>query len=82
MAKLELHGSSSSRQAEIALCGYKRQGFAADSHNPDHIAAYVALRQVSQRISPAMFMDYLRKQVKEMHTGVKVFTHYWGGAEE
>ena len=63
--------------AETALAGYKRAGFDADPHNPDHIAAYVAMRQFSLRVSPQAFMNSLKNQVKQVTSGAKVKRQYW-----
>ena len=58
--------------AETALSGYKRKGLAADPKHPEHIRAYLTMRQFSQRITGQAFMEYLRNQVKDIATGAKV----------
>ena len=45
-----------------ALVRYMRQGFAADPTDPEHIAAYVTMRQFSHRVTGQSFMDYLQSQ--------------------
>ena len=56
-----------------------RQGFAADPTDPEHIAAYVAMRQVSHRVTGQSFMDYLQSQVgSEVRAVLKSsFTQFW-----
>ena len=58
--------------AEVALMGYRRQGFAVDPRNPEHLQAYTVMRQLHQRISPQAFMDHLKGQVKEISSGAKI----------
>ena len=62
--------------AEIALSTYKRQGFAVDPKDPDHIAAYCTMRQVSTRISPQSFMHQLKSQFKDIGAGTKFCMHF------
>ena len=63
--------------AEVALSGYKRQGYGADPKDPDHIAAYVTMRQVCARITPAAFIQHLQSQVKDIGAGATFCTHFW-----
>ena len=63
--------------AEVALCGYKRQGNGADPRNPEHVAAYVAMRQCCQRIPAQAIMDHLQNQVKDVGSGARVITPFW-----
>ena len=52
-----------------------RQGFAADPTDPEHIAAYVTMRQFSHRVTGQSFMDYLQSQVNYIGSGGNIFTH-------
>ena len=65
-----------------AIAGYKRAGFAADPKNPEHVQAYITMRQWSQRISGQSFMEYLNTHVKKVGSGATVLTQFWAVPKE
>ena len=61
--------------------GYKRQGFAADPTDLEHITTYVTMRQFSHRVTGQSFMDYLQSQVNGIGLGKTIFRQFWAVPE-
>ncbi|CAK0832947.1 unnamed protein product [Prorocentrum cordatum] len=75
---MALVSTASKAGAEVALRGYAKQGFDADSTNPEHIQAYLILRQTHRRVKPDTFVNYMKRKETHFEHGGRVKEEVWG----
>ena len=55
--------------ARTAIQQYRRQSHAVDDKNPEHVAAYLLLRDTHKRINGRMLEDYLKTKKHTIGSG-------------
>lgn len=63
--------------ARNAIQQYKRQSYEVDDKNPDHVAAYLLLRDTSRRISGKSLEDFLKSRKTTIGSGDRSTMDVW-----
>ena len=64
-------------QARNCLMAFKRNNFAVDPDNKEHLEKYQKMRMTCARVSPAMFMKFLDTGKEVTSAGTKSSILYW-----
>ena len=74
--------TTSSETAKTAIRGYKLKNYDVDANNPDHVKAYMEMRQWAKRVDGESFVNYLKNRKVDVSVGSKVKLPYWGVPKE
>ena len=74
------NGNDTGPDAKQALARMKRDGHAINPQDPDHVRAYIMLRQQMGRIDGASMVQFLGTTMSKtkQNLGGKTELHYWG----